>query len=178
MARAAAVVLMMVGCGLGFAACGGGGHTGAAATTTTTSAVIASTVPTSTAPIVPPTTITTVPPTTTTTVPLPPDTVTLKVTGSGTAQTITILNDSNESQHNGAAIPFSTTITGIIPYVVGIGAQTSNGSSAASIGCEIDFTSAGTPDNPSGGPLQVLATNTSSGPYAVVNCTTDPRTSS
>jgi hypothetical protein len=158
-------------------ACGNSGASGVTPATasrqtaaTTTPLVISSTVPASTVP--------TIPPTTTTTEPLPPDTVTLKVTGSGTAQTLTILNDTDESQHNGAAIPYSTTITGLIPYVVGISAQTSDVSPSASIGCEIDFTPAGTPDNPSGGPLQVLTTNSSSGPYAVVNCSTDPRTAS
>jgi len=108
-------------------------------------------------------------------VPLAPTTITLKITGSGSASSITVIDDGNESQHTEVGLPYVTTITGAVPFVVGIGAQNSDGSSSASISCEIDLSAPGIPANPGGGPPQVLTTNSSTGPYAVVDCTTDPR---
>jgi hypothetical protein len=147
------------------AATAGCGHSPAAFKQTTKSVA---TVPLTTQPLP------TLPTTTTSTVPLAPTTITLTVTGSGTALSITVLDGTDESQHNDEALPFTTTITGAVPPVVGIGAQASGGSSSTTIGCEIEISAPGVPSNPAGGPPQVLTTNSSTGPYAVVDCTTDP----
>jgi hypothetical protein len=92
-------------------------------------------------------------PTTTT---APPGVV-LKVSGTGGASTITILNGENESQQNDQSLPWTTTLTSA-GSDVGLGAQSSDGSSSASITCEIDV------------PFEAPVAQTSTGPYAVVDC--------
>ena len=62
-----------------------------------------------------------------------------------------------QSQHTDATLPFSTVITDN-PYVVGIGAQTQDGSSDATVTCTI--TAPGKP----------VVSHTSTGAYSVVNC--------
>jgi hypothetical protein len=76
----------------------------------------------------------------------------------GLANNITILDGSQESQHNGQTLPYTTTLTDN-PPIVGISAQTSSDEDLAAISCEIDR------------PGQPPVTNKSTGPYAVVNCT-------
>ena len=93
--------------------------------------------------------------TTTTTTSAP--SVVLKVTGSGPATTITIDADGNETQQNDRSLPWTDSL-GNIPGETVLGAQSSSGSSSASITCEIDY------------PGQSPVIQTSTGPYANVEC--------
>ena len=83
--------------------------------------------------------------------------VNISVTGVGSANDITVLDGSQETQHNSASLPWSTTLTDN-PADVGVTAQSGDGSSAATISCEIDM--------PGLAPVK----NTSTGAYAVVDC--------
>lgn len=118
--------------------------------TTTAPVTVATVPPTTTAP-------TTVPPTSTSTT-APPG-VTFKATGTGaTANSVTILVGGNEQQHQGVALPYTLTVPNTA-YDYGITVQEGSGSPTASISCEIDE------------PGQPPVTNTSTGAYAVVDCT-------
>lgn len=88
--------------------------------------------------------------------------VSISVTASGglpgaEASSLSILDGSQQTQHNAAVLPWSTTLTDN-PADVGVTAQTSDGSPTAGISCEIDM------------PGQAPIKNTSTGPYAVVDC--------
>lgn len=103
---------------------------------------------------------TTNPPTTTAPTTAPPTGDTVVVTGTGTsASSIAVLVGGQESEHNDVSLPFSMPV----PWGHGIvvTAQTADGSSTASITCHID-----------GSDGAELVSNTSTGPYAVVTCTT------
>jgi len=106
------------------------------------------------------TTVTTQPATTTT---AQPDT--MVITGTGPAS-VTINDNFQISQHNGASLPYTYTITDN-PPIAGIGAQTASGSPSASITCTISGPSV------VGSPV----TKTSTGAYAVVQCSTQLNTS-
>ena len=108
------------------------------------------------APGVPSPAPTTPAPTTTTTT--APPMATFTVTGTGPANDITILNGSQETQHNDVALPWSYS-TSDYSSILGLTAQTDSGSASATITCTIN--------SPDSGPV----TNTSTGPYAVVDCT-------
>lgn len=86
--------------------------------------------------------------------------ITLKVSGSPTGS-VTILDGSQTTQHEGQALPWTGTITDDPPDV-GLTAQSGSGSGTATITCEIDI--------PGAQPVK----NTSSGAYAVVTCTANP----
>ncbi len=104
-----------------------------------------------------PTTAVASPEVSTTTLPL---VITVKVTGTGaTANSVNVLDGSQESQKNAVALPYIITITDA-PSIVAISAM--NGSVAANISCEIDV------------PGQVPVTDHASGPNAVVNCSAGP----
>ena len=83
--------------------------------------------------------------------------VSVSVTGSGNAQTVDIIDGSQQTQHNGIALPYNATITDN-PAMVGVTAQSQSGSPSSSISCEIDM------------PGQNPVKNTSTGAYAVVDC--------
>ncbi len=100
----------------------------------------------------------TVDPTTATTTTTAPPTVVLNVSGSAPSTTITIDADGTESQQNGQALPWTDSLPNV-PQETVLGAQSSSGSSTASITCEIDY------------PGEPTVTQTSTGPYAVVTCT-------
>jgi hypothetical protein len=116
----------------------------------------------------------TAPPTTTTTAPAPiqttapatttttaPPGIVMTITGTGPANDVTILDGSLVSQHKGLSLPYRITLTDD-PVLAGISAQTGSGDVFATISCEVQ--------EPGTAPV----TNTSTGPYAVVDCTGSP----
>ena len=94
-------------------------------------------------------------PTTTTTT--APSVTTVSVTGSGTAQSITILVGSSKSQYNDVPLPYNATLPDN-SQIVGVQAQTDDGSTSATISCSLTS------------PGSAAVSSTSSGSYAVVNC--------
>jgi hypothetical protein len=113
------------------------------------------------------------PPTTTTSAPSPPPTtapatttttapgIVMTITGTGPATDITIVDGSLDTQHNGVSLPYRITLTDH-PVLAGISAQTGGGDVFATISCEIQE------------PGRAPVSYTSTGPYAVVDCTGSP----
>ena len=83
--------------------------------------------------------------------------VVMTITGSGTALTVTILDQGRESQHKNVPLPYTTTLTDH-PSLAGIGAQSSNGAKKTTVSCSIK--AAG----------QTMTTHRSRGPFAMVDC--------
>jgi hypothetical protein len=93
-----------------------------------------------------------------TTTSAPPLETVIKVTGTGPANSITIDQGGAETQHTDASLPYSITLQGA-PLNVTMEAQDGSGESSATITCEIDD-----------GQGDQVSVNTSTGPYAVVQC--------
>ena len=79
-----------------------------------------------------------------------------KVTGTGPANAITILNNDQESQYYDVALPWSESTSEYSP-ILGLTAQTNSGS-PSTITCR------------NRSPSSASVTNTSTGSYAVVTC--------
>ena len=89
-----------------------------------------------------------------------PPIITLRVTGTGSrANSITFLINGQETQHTDVALPWSTAIPYDNQQILGVTAQTDDSSATASISCSITITG------------EKPITNTSTGPYSVVDCT-------
>jgi hypothetical protein len=84
--------------------------------------------------------------------------VTFRVTGTGTAGSVTLDLDGQESQRNSVPLPFYETRPYSRQYIIGLVAQSADGDATAAISCEIDV------------PGRAPVTNSSSGPFAVVSC--------
>lgn len=83
----------------------------------------------------------------------------VKVSGSGhRLQSITVLDGSNQVRETDVRLPYARTLPDN-PSHVGLEAQTSDGSAGATVTCEIDM------------PNRPPVTQTSNGPYALVDCT-------
>ena len=87
---------------------------------------------------------------------VPPNGVSVRVTGTGQAS-LTLVDGAAESQVSDVTLPWVTTLTDS-PASVNVSAQSSEGSDLATISCAIDA--------PGTSPV----TNVSSGPFAVVSC--------
>jgi hypothetical protein len=84
--------------------------------------------------------------------------VVMTVTGSGTALTVTVLDQGRETQHKNVPLPYTTTLTDH-PSLAGIGAQSSNGAKKTTVSCSIKASG------------QTMTTRRSRGPFAMVDCT-------
>jgi hypothetical protein len=156
-ARRAAALVALVALALGLAACGSTADTAAPAQHPNAQHQLPST-------------------TSTTTITSPPSVV-LKVTGSEPAMVIRIEvpDDAGdrEAQYNDVPLPWSqsvpmpslwveaTTDPRLIRTILTLDAESASGSESASVSCEID--------SPGAAPV----TNTSTGPYAAVDCTSN-----